>query len=763
MPLLRLVLTCAAVLLISTGTQAQKKISEKELGYLSRGLKETPLLLDADGDFKASGSDKWNTESAVIICQKTTFDFDKKGVSVGKRIGRNIVGLLLAVPTLGTSIWSANAHNETSMLVEERERRKILLRDKYALENFSVLYFRLSREGDIFAARVIKKDGSAKPVSLTEAIHLDDSRSVPSMFRSYTEKPAGLYYRPDYYKIAVPDLEEGDVIEYEFLHLNNREYLNNPSYKEFDPVYYLCNREFPVGRQIIEVKTQDENYHIGYKSLKGAPDFQPQGAENNKVYRWDDRDRDKLVDTRYLNEKIELPSIKFQVIYTRNSSKNFIWFADENAMKQDITPAELSEKARTFWFSPGKLQSAGGYTDGLKAGISSTADDIYRQLKKAGVTVSSGDEFAQKAYYSIRGLSMENNWDDYAYAKVMANLLDRQKLDYEIVATTRNNQTESGKVAFTQEIAWVILFNKKYYVNPGDHLNPEEIPAYLAGNTAVKFGKDAKSGALQSIQIPVSDTASNIILSDIKCLLDSSQANLLVEKETTAKGFMKDALIDEILIFTPFMENDYRNYDGNDMWRGLSGTALDKATEAFAERKKEWKEEKPKQMKEVTEDEYGKKVEKYELFKLQNDGRSFKKRVLKYNEKFQLGDMTARAGQDIILSLPQLIGSQYRLKAEERNRTYPIDLGAPRGLYWNIAFQVPAGYKAIGWESLQQSVDNAAGNFRSTVKYENNKLYLSVVKKYKTRNLAVKDWSQLVEIIDQAYNFSQARVILTKE
>ena len=36
---------------------------------------------------------------------------------------------------------------------------------------------------------------------------------------------------------------QGDVIEYEFTHLNTQTYYHNPDYKEFEPVYYLCNRE----------------------------------------------------------------------------------------------------------------------------------------------------------------------------------------------------------------------------------------------------------------------------------------------------------------------------------------------------------------------------------------------------------------------------------------------------------------------------------------------------------------------------------------
>src|SRR5436305_15335172 len=118
------------------------------------------------------------------MCQKTTFNFDNKVMSAGKRIGRNVWGLLFALPTLGTSLILANSTNETKMLIEETERRKLLLKDKFALEQYSVLYFRLDAEGDAFAARIIKKDGTVQPVNLVEAIKVSDYSAIPDLFTS---------------------------------------------------------------------------------------------------------------------------------------------------------------------------------------------------------------------------------------------------------------------------------------------------------------------------------------------------------------------------------------------------------------------------------------------------------------------------------------------------------------------------------------------------------------------------------------------------
>jgi hypothetical protein len=741
---------------------AQQRISKKEMDLLEKNLKANPLLADNDADFTERTSSQWPNESAVIISQKTTFDFDKKGLSAGKRIGRNIWGVVFAIPTLGTSLLWANMNNETRMLIEETERRRILLRDKFALEQYSILYFRLSTEGDAFAARVIKKDGSVHPVDISEAIKVDDIKSVPGIFRSYTDERFTSAYRPDFFKLAVGNLEEGDIIEYEFKNFNNQKYYNNPHYKEFDPVYYLCNREMPVGKQVIEIKTEDDKYYIGYKSMKGAPEFAQAGTSGKKTYRWEDRNRDKMVDNRFVNEFMEMPSVKFQVIYARNNSRSFVWFKDEAAMKQDISTEDLAEKAKIFWFQPEKLSSTGDYTAGLRSDINSKISELYRSLKKKGITEGTDDDYARKAYYMIRSQTLYSNWSDYAFAKVMSGLLNQKKLKHEIVVTSSNTRSNLNKIAFTQELAWVIKYKDQYFCNPQEHLNPGELPVQLAGNTAIRFSNtDLKAAVAQDV-LPLSDTAENVLLTQLKASLDASLTNMSIEKTVEAKGLLKDDVIDEVLALTPFMETDYRNYDGMSMWEGLGSKQEEKAMTDFSDQKKEWKELKPKMMESLVETEYGFDVSKYNSFRLQQDGRSHKKRSLKYNESFVLSEMSAAAGQDFVLPAMALMGTQTKIKQDERKRSLPVDVRYPRNLSWNIVLALPAGYTVKGIENLNKQVSNACGSLYSNARIDGTNLVIDVKKIYKGKQFDPAQWPQLVEILDAAYDLSQAKVVLKK-
>lgn len=750
------------IIVAGNQVQSQQRIGKNELEINKKTIGDHPVLLPEDTDFQNVGmGEKWPGESAVILSQKTKFGFDRKGMTVGKRIGRNVWGLIFAPFTLGTSLILANSSSETKILIEESERRKLLLRDKYAIEQYSVLYFRIDREGDAFAAQIIKKDGTVEKVDLAEAIQVEDLSSIPSVFKSYTDNGFSAAYRPNYYKIAVPGLEEGDMLEYEFRNYNVRQYQGRPDYKEFDPVYFICNRELPVSRQVIEVATEDDRYYIGYKSNKGAPDFEQITKDGKKTYRWEDRDREKNKDTRYVNEFTEQPSIKFQIIYARNNSKKFIWFGDEADMKRDITNDELAQKAKTFWFNPDKLQGAGAYTTPYGSN-ESVASSLYKTMKKKGITDASDDEFIRKAYYMLRSKTMYRNWSDYAYAKVFSYLLTYKKIDHEIVVTTYNTRTSMQRVAFTQELAWVIKCKNKYYVNPDNHLNPDEIPIYIAGNPTIRFNYLSEKSPITADQINATDTSQNKVVYDFTASLDASGSNMVIEKTTESKGMLKADMMEDVLALTPFIETDFRNYDGEGMWEGFDSRSEEKAVEEFNKQKKEWKEEKPKMMKELIANEFDFKVENYSNFKLIQDGRSYKKPGLKYSENFTLGDMIASAGDDKIIALPALLGGQTKITRDERSRSLPIDVRYARTLQWNIRFTIPAGYTVIGLEELQKSVSNICGSFKSVATVEGNTLVLQVSKIYNAKHFESSQWNLLLQVLDQSYNYSQAKVVLKK-
>lgn len=747
-------------LLLGTQLFSQGKIDNKTVEVLNKRAIAYNLLQD-DADFKNTNTNdaQWSDESTIILSQKTTFSFDKEGTSAGKIIGRNIMGLLLAPLTMGSSIAYANTRNTSQIMIMEKERRKILLRDNYAVDQFSIIYFRLQNE-DAFAGRVIKKNGAVQVINLADAIDETNDESVPSVYTCYTDPPNGSSSVQNYFKIPIENLEPGDIIEYEMQHYNEQSFYKNVTYKEFEPIYYSCTREFPVAKQAIEIIAENDNYYLSHKSMKGAADFTNEMRGSNKVFRWTDNlYRPKSSSISYVNPYREMPAVKFQVLYASNKSKEYLWFDSEDEMKKDLTVEKLASQAKVFWFDPEKLGAFNSYISDGEA--KSIAEELYKKLKKYEVTKAEADEYVQKSYYYIRAFTASDSWSDYKFAKVFSALLKEKKIEHDIIVTPYNTRTNISNLAFSKELAWAIKYNDKFYINPETHINPSEVPIYLAGNICVSFPSNNEKAAFTIDTLSAYTANQNKLMENMKATLEPvGKSDLTLESAISASGQVKDNIIDEVLAYNPYFEKDYMNYDGEDLMALIN----EKMIEEFNTTKKTWRDkDKPEYMKSRVEQNLPFEVEKYDLFQLVNDGRSFKKRNLEYKEKYTLSHVTSIAGNDLLISLSSLIGSQAQIdKKEQVERVYAIDVKNARNLNWHIEMPIPTGYTAAGFENITYNIDNKCASFISTAKTEGGKIIIDAAKTYKTAKMAAADWPLLLEMLNAAYNFSQSKIVLQK-
>ena len=143
---------------------------------------QTPSIGEKiEDEFKITAvPEKWKNESAVIIGMKEEYLF-KRQVARGKT-------------TAGVNI-------------KEYVHKRIKLQDKNAVEKFSTFYY-VTMGGDGKAEyKVIKPDGKEVAIDMKSAI--EEEQDVPDIY-----KP--IYYKLKFksMKIAIPDLEIGDIIDY---------------------------------------------------------------------------------------------------------------------------------------------------------------------------------------------------------------------------------------------------------------------------------------------------------------------------------------------------------------------------------------------------------------------------------------------------------------------------------------------------------------------------------------------------------------------
>lgn len=760
------ILLIALILACCYDSYSQQHISQKEIDLLSKNAKEKSLLKN-DPDFKDSiPESKWENANVVIVCQKLIFKLDQKKSPLPKKSKKDIFDSLYHAFKSADSIYTDPFQKPDTKRIEETVRRTILLKDKCAVENYASLYFRLSTKDDAFAARIIKKDGSKQGITIdSTAEKVYDIRSIPAIFRSYTDKKISALYRPTYYKIEVKDLEEGDMIEYEYVHSNAQQNMNNPEHKEFNPSYYLCNQNIPVAKQIVEVITSSKKYQVAYRNAQGSPSFTKSKKDGKRMYKWEDDFNNKPNDTEQKNEAVVSSSENFQVVFAKSTSKDFSKLNNEINAAQDADITALEDKIKTLWFDPKNIHSSSAAAKDKKHQINTETKNIYRLLKKNEITDNTDEEYVRKAYYAIRSKTVYNSWNDYVFAKVLGNIIQKRKLAYDVIVTTSIQKASIEQVPLAPQLSWIIKFGKNYFPNPYANGSPSEFHQWLAGSSIISFNGHDKKASAEKDSLPPNDTATNTLLTEIHSSIDTATRKFLfVDKTVAAKGFIRDAMVDDALAYTSFLETDYKAYDAMQRWQQLDDDKQLLFLSNFNAQRKLWKEEKPKMRKELLKKDYGFDVASYNSFLIIQDGRVYKKPALKYNETFLLDQMISKEGDDIIVKLPSLVGAQIKLNDQQRTSTATINIGYPCTYKWQLGFQIPKGYKAIDVTDLATYIDNDFGTFEVTTNVNAaNTLMLDITRVYKTKEIPADSWSQMVEILDALYNFSQSKITLRKK
>ncbi|GAB2841738.1 DUF3857 domain-containing protein [Ferruginibacter profundus] len=718
--------------LINTAAFAQT-IKEEFANRLQSNM--DAVWKEADADFSSNQvPEKWKGFSGVIIAQKVKFVFDK-----------------------GSGADKLNVYETT--------HRKIKLLDKDGVNSFSEFYFRRGHENDGFALHIIKADGTVDTVSLLTAVLVEDNDDVPGTFTPYFEKQSTIKNKTKseniYFKLAVSNLEPGDIIDYASTVFNDNDVAKMNSL-EFDPVYYLCHRGYPVVSQKFEINT-DERSYVNSKSINGAPEFKESSAGGYKVFTWQDNDREKIKDTRWVNEYLALPMTKFQIIYSKNNDATDLFISDRGELKKSITPDELAKKVNGIYdkmdAGAGKKLTQDNILAAYTTGLLSQTEYYLRKYE----AYDAGDEdFIKRVYYVLRhtnGLYGRRLGSQF-FAYVMLEKLKKKGLPAELIVTTDNSTTGMDNVIFGTELQWLVRVKNKYVFNFSANSNPFDFKDEYLGNEAyvITLGKNPTATA---ITLPLTTPEENYNNTVIEASMDANLEKTNITTTSSFKGISKHDNEGAALAYTNVYDVDYLAYYGDNDLDQLSDKKREEIDRLIFAKKEEFKKRKPEYMKRQLQNEYS-NVVSYDNFTLVTDGRTFNKQELKYTEKFVLGDLTRKAGKNYLVNVPLLMGGQYQVKPEDRTRKYDIDVRYPHTLTWDINYTIPAGFTVKGLAGLNQSVENETGAFITKATIEGSVLKLNIKKIYKQTKVKKEDFGKMLEFIDAAYNFSQRKILLKK-
>jgi hypothetical protein len=710
---------------------AQSIIDEDMLDNIEANAK--PLWSEAAPAFTSNTTpDKYKDESAIVIGYKRNVTIDKKS-----RMGFFTRG-------------------ERSLLFFENVRFKVKVNDKNAVTTFTEVYFRYSDKQDGFSARIIKPDGTTTTVSLTDAVTVENTNDVPEFYKSFFDQETSSQRR--YFKVAIPDLEPNDILEYVALTKSKLDVAYS-GYIEFSPQYEVCNKAYPVLFNQIGIETDDKSF---FKSmaLNGAPAFKKEPTADNEFNRYvfTDVDRPTEKDVNFINTLQAFPVNKFQVIYANKANTKGALIGEKGEIKTGFTKEELCKKA---WED---YNLVGDYTYGSYYGytVQNFVNDLWAGLKKQGAKKWDEKEYIEKAYYRLRNVIVYRNdyMSDKTFAYIFGSLLYQKDIKSDVIISVSNTTGKLTDILFDQEIKYAIKVNDIIYHNATDFSNPGETVENFLGNQGYIIEKPVKGvQKITDFKFPDATAADNNADVVFTSSLHADMSTLNVSRTSTYKGISKNRNINDALKYTTYMLDDYKYYGGEDPTEKMKGREEEEYYKSINAIKDNYKESKPLYVKSQLQGDYSNTV-KYKDFAIVSDGRSLKNNKLSFREDFELSGMVRKAGKKYLVNVAGLIGSQLQIKKEERIRKHDINVGYARSLFWLINFKIPDGYTAEGLKELNTEVTNESGTFAAIAEEKDGNVVIKIKKIYKKANVSKEKWQEVLAFVDAAYNSSFKYILL---
>ncbi|AWM14923.1 DUF3857 domain-containing protein [Flavobacterium sp. NRK F10] len=693
------------------------------------------LYWGADDPYKnvTSVPDKYKNESAVIIYKNENYDFHK----------------FMAKVTYTSSV-----------------RKRIKLLDQAAVKRFSEFSFEsnfISNRGAYYynrkssevtvGVKIIKPDGKEIEIDVNkEAVKQDGST-----------------------KVAISNLEVGDIIDYYF---HTVEPFVSVLEYGFAPVETTLGENYPVLNLKILFKTEND-FFVNFNSYNGAPPLKKVETKkgNDRIYELVAQDIEKNDFPRWFLPLVEMPCYKFQVFFAR--SGKFEKRADaflpekENIIKSVVTKEDIFNYYDSKFSPNGELKPVNEF------------------LK--GKTFASEEEKIMAVYYFIRHeyftryieafvvdeakiISYPYNLYDYPiffrteenFINYFMEYLKKSKIDYEIIIATGRENGPIKDILIQQNAKVLLKINtpNPIYLSSLDSFSvPNQFDSEIEGTQAyaLKVAKSKKVTDIEEITLPHSTNTDNHSATVTNVKLTDNFSSLQIEKQTDLYGHNKEFEQKSKINFYDYVNEDYEKYGTTPL---LDLVKNKKRKEQY---KKEYdalltklKDKQTEKFKEELEKEFETKIEDLS-FKIINTGRFGKDTPLSFSESFKIKDnFIKKAGSNYIIELGKLIDSQVDIKDKEKDRTNNIYMSFPRAFDYTINLTIPDGYTVSGIDKFNKNVSNATGSFISTAEIKENVLTIHATKKYNHNYEPVTNWSQMIDFLDTAYQFTQEKILLKK-
>ena len=678
--------------------------------------------------------EKWQNESAVIIYKNENYKFHK----FGKRV------------TYTMSF-----------------RKRIKLLDKSAVEEYSEFSYdedfgMATGRGDywkkirVIGVKIIKPNGKEIIIDLEKASVKENDKT----------------------KIAIPNLEVGDVLDY-YLFLEDKIY--SVFQFGFDPEERTLSNEYPTMNYKLSLTTEND-FFINFNSYNGAPELKKVASGDKKIrkYEFIVKDIEKSTGERWSYPLVSNPSYKFQVYFARSGkfeNRAMAFLPEkENIIKKSVSKSEVIELYNKKFRAIKKVSALNKYikakklkTDAEKVKaayyymrhyyLNRYLEAIY--IKKADILPYPFDYYGTAKYVD----------DKQEFIREFTSFLKQNDIKYEIIiakgrydGAIEDLLLESNTKALIKTKTTPPIYISMYSSHTGENQLLSTIEGTKAYALTISSFKTDKS--VKTITLPATNNQQNNNIQTTIVKLNDDFSALHYDVTNSYTGHLKGSQQSEHMYFADYIYEEYEKYNSKPFLSYVKNKKrLATIKKKFADLKLKIEKSLKEKFKKSTSDgfDFAEELENY-THKILEKGRYGFEQPFTIQETFLVkNDFIKRAGKNYIIEIGKLINQQVDIKEEERKRNQDINMSFPRSYNNIIEFEIPEGYTVAGIGKLNKTIDNETGAFISTTKIEGNKLIIKTTKNYKHNYETNANWPKMLEFLDAAFQFTNEKILLKKK
>lgn len=634
------------------------------------------------------------------------------------------------------------------------------LNDMAAVEAFSDYDF---DDGDLVEIKVVKADGKIKKVNLDEAVTEGAELKIKKLNISFAEKKK---------KIAIKDLEIGDVIDYSSIFRTT--YVSSSN-------NIFLRSSFPKVAYKYEFHVNSKYYAFAFKNFNGCPEYVQSQDKGYNVFNVEtsliEKEKEEMLTKGIFSE----PYFKFHLMFTKKDNKVpfYPFYITRKQTKTSVTEDDLKYFVNNLIKEPSAFYEY--HLDNYNRKISANKETNYDR------------SYFENFYYYLREefylgeLAFKEKYtDDYYLIPQFIKLAKKKKIPYEVVLAVPKNIGTFENILFGYEMYKGVRINFPgedplflFEFGPFSHINQYH---HSIEGTEIYVFKNPES--LKKIQVsketlPVTSADKNTYNLQITASLNNLHDTLLVTQKSIISGYFKNGtnttkglnyfnyylsykekLIEEGKI-TEEKSLYFFPYQG--VYQDPRERLIENEEERIEMEYKERQEEIVKErMKSAAEEEF--QVHEYENFKLLNDGRAADKKDIEWEEQFKIGGILDKADASYVLHLGHIFGSLADISSslDRKDRVNPFYIDFNRTYSISLKLTLPAGVKVSGLSAVNKKVDNSVGTFTVEAQQNGNVIEVKMSKTYKAFKHEVEKWDQYIEFSDAGADFINKKIILSR-